>query len=184
MKDISMHIQKKYFYYTWIIRLYNVDDIVMLIQTQISKSWCTYVHLKTKLMIGINSIANIIRNLWISDSLCDPGNATFYVSKNWSLEQDSQWLKKKKRKEKLQLVSIQMQTLVLRQRIPEHCWDLDWLVVYQAVIIFPAVWKNGAMTCRSCIITLEKTLDHCKKNFELDSCLNFYLLSQAEFLQH
>ena len=70
----------------------------MLIQIQISKGWWTYIHLKTKLMVGINSIANIIRNFWISDSLCDPGNATFSVSKNWSLEQDSQWLKKKKRK--------------------------------------------------------------------------------------
>ena len=154
----------------------------MLIQIQISKYWCAYIHLKTKLMAGISRIANTTRNFWISDSLCDPGNATLSVSKNWSLEQDSQWLKKKKRK-----TSVYKHTnadLVLRQRIPENCWDLHWLVVYQAVIIFPVVWNNGTMTCRSCIITLEKTLDHCKKSFELDSCLNFYLLSQAEFLQH
>ena len=82
----------------------------------------------------------------------------------------------KKRKEKLQLISIQMQTLVLRPRIPENCWDLGWLVVYQAAIIFPVVWKDGTLTCRSCI-TLKKTLDHCKGKFQLDTCLEFCLLS-------
>ena len=60
-----------------------------------------------------------------------------------------------------------MQALVLRQRISESCWDLDWLVVYQAVVILPAMWNNGITTCRSCIITPKKTLDHCKKRFEL-----------------
>ena len=154
----------------------------MLIQIQISKGWCTYIHLKTKLMAGINSIANIIRNFWISDSLCDPGNATFSVSKTDPWDKIASDWKKKKRK-----TSVNKHTnadLVLRQRIPENRWDLHWLVVYQAVIIFPVVWNNGTMTCRSCIITLKKTLNHCKKSFELDSCLNFYLLSQAEFLQH
>ena len=70
-----------------------------------------------------------------------------------------------------------MQALVLRQRISENYWDLDWLVVYQAVVILPVVWNNGIMTCRSSGITLKKTLDHCKRKFELDTCLEFCLLS-------
>ena len=70
-----------------------------------------------------------------------------------------------------------MQALVLRQRISENCWDLDWLVVYQAVVILPVLGNNGIMTCRSSNITLKKTLDHCKRKFELDTCLEFCLLS-------
>ena len=38
-------------------------------------------------------------------------------------------------------------------------------------------WNNGIMTCRSSGITLKKTLDHCKRKFELDTCLEFCLLS-------
>ena len=70
-----------------------------------------------------------------------------------------------------------MQALVLRQRISENYWDLDWLVVYQAVVILPALWNNGKMTCRSSVVTLKKTLDHCKGKFQLDTCLEFCLLS-------
>ena len=70
-----------------------------------------------------------------------------------------------------------MQALVLRQRISENYWDLDWLVVYQEVVILPAMWNNGIMTCRSSVITLKNTLDHCKRKFQLDTCLEFCLLS-------
>ena len=116
-------------------------------------------------MLGIISFANIIKNFWNSILYVIPGNVTFSVSKNWPLEQDSQRFKKKKRKKRKTSVniSIQMQALVLRQRISENCWDLDWLVVYQAVVILPVLGNNGIMTCRSSIITLKKTLDHCKK---------------------
>lgn len=88
-------------------------------------------------------------------------------------------LKKEKKKKLLCSVniSIQMQALVLKQRISENYWDLDWLVVYQEVVILPAMWNNGIMTCRSSVITLKNTLDHCKRKFQLDTCLEFCLLS-------
>ena len=47
---------------------------------------------------------------------------------------------------------MQTLALVLRQRISENHWDPDWLVVYQAVVILPALWNKGIMTRRSCII--------------------------------